>query len=147
MFTGFNLRQGDRSVGDLASSRADGRGRRASKKITMRRIRAISIKQPFAELIMRGKKRLEYRSLPTRVRGRVYVYASLKPHRNAEWQEMMLRPEGVPRGLIIGTVEIVGCQRLRAGKYAWELSAPRRLRKPLAPKAHPQPVWFYPFGR
>lgn len=118
-----------------------------SAGLTLRRLRAISIKQPFAELIMRGKKRTEYRSRPTKVRGRVYVYASLKPHLHAEWQDMRLCPEDVPLGLIVGTVEIVACQRVRAGLYAWVLNAPRRLRRPVAPKAHPQPVWFYPFGR
>ena len=40
------------------------------------KLRAISIRQPFAELVLRGDKIIEYRSKVTHVRGRVYVYAS-----------------------------------------------------------------------
>jgi hypothetical protein len=48
-------------------------------------------------------------------------------------------------GVIVGSVEIVGCNRLKSGEYAWELARPRRLRRPVLPTAHPQPVWFFPF--
>lgn len=38
---------------------------------------ALSIRQPFAELILRGIKRVEYRTKPTRIIGqRFYLYAS-----------------------------------------------------------------------
>jgi len=40
---------------------------------------AISIRQPYVELILRGIKKAEYRSRPTNVRGRVYLYASVSP--------------------------------------------------------------------
>jgi hypothetical protein len=49
-------------------------------------------------------------------------------------------------GAIVGSVEIVGCNRLKKGGYAWELARPKRLRRPVLPTAHPQPVWFFPFG-
>jgi ASCH domain len=40
-------------------------------------MRALSIRQPFAELILRGIKTVEYRSRPTRIIGeRFYIYAS-----------------------------------------------------------------------
>jgi hypothetical protein len=45
----------------------------------MRPKRALSIRQPFAELIMTGKKKHEYRNIPTNIRERVYVYASNTP--------------------------------------------------------------------
>ncbi|MBI4768802.1 MAG: ASCH domain-containing protein [Deltaproteobacteria bacterium] len=38
--------------------------------------RAISIRQPWVELILLGKKKAEYRSRPTKIRERVYIYAS-----------------------------------------------------------------------
>ena len=41
--------------------------------------RALSIRQPYAEQIMRGVKTIEYRSILTHIRGRVYIYASLTP--------------------------------------------------------------------
>ena len=40
-------------------------------------MRALSIRQPYAELILRGVKTVEYRSRPTRVIGeRFHIYAS-----------------------------------------------------------------------
>jgi hypothetical protein len=42
-------------------------------------MRALSIRQPYAELIMRGEKTIEYRSRPTKLVGeRFYIYASKK---------------------------------------------------------------------
>ena len=113
----------------------------------MKRLRALSIKQPFAEQIMRGMKRFEYRSQKTNVRGRVYVYASLGPRPAADWKKMNVGPGDVPLGRIVGTVEIFDCRPVSAGGCEWSLRAPKRLRTPIAPAAHPQPVWFYPFGR
>ena len=41
---------------------------------------ALSVKQPFAEAILAGKKKHEYRSVPTRrLNERVYIYASQRP--------------------------------------------------------------------
>ena len=43
-------------------------------------MRALSIRQPFAELILRGIKTVEYRSRPTRIIGqRFHIYASRSP--------------------------------------------------------------------
>jgi hypothetical protein len=39
-------------------------------------MRAISIRQPWAELILRGVKTIECRSRPTRVRGQLWIYAT-----------------------------------------------------------------------
>jgi hypothetical protein len=42
-------------------------------------MRALSVRQPYAELILRGVKTVEYRSRPTRVIGeRFYIYAPVK---------------------------------------------------------------------
>jgi predicted transcriptional regulator len=40
---------------------------------------ALSIRQPHAEQTLRGKKKIEYRSMPTNKRERVYIYASMTP--------------------------------------------------------------------
>ena len=43
-------------------------------------VRALSIRQPFAELILRGIKTVEYRSRPTRIIGEPFlIYASKAP--------------------------------------------------------------------
>jgi hypothetical protein len=42
-------------------------------------MRALSIRQPYAELILRGVKTIEYRSRPTKIIGqRFYIYAARK---------------------------------------------------------------------
>jgi hypothetical protein len=105
-------------------------------------LRALSIRQLWAELILRGEKTVQYRSQATKVRGRVYIYASLaKPDPGYEQIERDL-----PRGLIVGTVEIADCEN-GDGDFEWILSNPPRLAEPIAPKEQAQPVWFYPFGR
>jgi hypothetical protein len=79
-------------------------------------LRAISIRQPWAWLIIHGGKDVENRTWPTRVRGRVFVHAA-KGLTRAEYEEVnfniwpKLLPsfEKLERGGIIGSVEIVDC--------------------------------------
>lgn len=47
-----------------------------------------SIRQPHAEAIMRGRK-IEYRTRPTKVRGKIYIYASLGRYSAAAEAAMM----------------------------------------------------------
>jgi hypothetical protein len=110
----------------------------------MEKIRALSVCQPFAEQIIRGTKSIEYRSRPTKIRERVYIYASKTPRPLENWKEVDMQPGDLPTGVIVGTVEVVGCTG-RPGDYEWHLANPRRLAKPIKPKNHPQPAWFYPF--
>lgn len=66
--------------------------------------RAISIKQPFVELILQGKKKLEYRTVRTKIRERVYIYASLKDRPDGgEWKKARKKPGTLPKGVIVGT--------------------------------------------
>jgi hypothetical protein len=109
--------------------------------------RAISIRQPYAEEIMQGLKVAEYRSVPTNITGRVYVYASQKPGDPSAYDSVAL-PKDLPRGVLVGTVEITNCWWwAEAGRYAYGLANPKRLRRRLKPTQQPQPIWFYPFGR
>jgi hypothetical protein len=108
-------------------------------------IRAISIRQPYVEQILRGDKTREYRSRPTSIRERVYLYASLRPaDADAAWAQVEAHPGDFPTGVIVGTVEIAGCRELAAGSYAYELRAPKRLRVPLTPTNQPQPSFWRP---
>jgi hypothetical protein len=110
----------------------------------MKMNRALSIKQPFAEQIMTGKKKWEYRSIPTNIRERVYVYASKSPAKRSEWDDIGFEPGQLPTGVIVGTVEIIGCEG-KPGNYRWKLNSPKRLERMITPKNKPQPVWFHPF--
>jgi ASCH domain len=110
----------------------------------MQHMRALSIRQPYAEQILREQKTIEYRGRPTNIRERVYIYASLTPGDREDWEAMHLQPGDLPIGVLVGTVEICDCTG-RPGDYQWHLTKPDRLTRPLKPKKHPQPVWFYPF--
>jgi hypothetical protein len=110
--------------------------------------RALSIRQPYAELILRGKKKIEYRSMPTKIRGRVYIYAGLKPGPLDEFEDLNATPGDFPTGVLVGTVEIVGCKKpLLAKKYHWLLDKPERLAKPIKADKQAQPIWFIPFEK
>lgn len=107
--------------------------------------RALSLRQPYAEQVLRGSKKIEYRSRVTHVRGRVYLYASLTPDSEA-YQDMNIEVGSLPTGVLVGTVEIAGCRKHRyEDEYEWELRLPLRLEQPIKPENHPQPVWFKPF--
>src|SRR6266536_1861801 len=74
-------------------------------------VHALSIRQPYVELILRGEKLREYRSLGTKITGRVYLYASQVPADDpAAWARAGRDPGTLPSGLIVGSVEIVDCR-------------------------------------
>jgi len=107
---------------------------------------AISIRQPYVEQILRGVKKEEYRSRPTKITGRVYLYASLRPGSDKDFRSVDAVSGDLPTGVIVGSVEIVGCRYTsRLECFAYKLANPKRLRRPIPPKHHPQPVWFHPF--
>jgi len=132
---------------------------------------ALGIQQPWVELILQGKKRLEVRSLPTRIRGRIYLYASKSesrfpeavPYLNALRKKKPLSRSGnsVGHGQIVGSVELINCrlateedalfacvneERL-SGQYVWELAAPNRFHEPWPVTFLPYGLWFYPWKR
>jgi len=115
------------------------------------KIRALSVRQPHAEAIIRGIKPIEFRTRATKVRGRVYIYASYSRYSAAEEDEMMqeygledVKCEKLQRGVVIGSVELHDCGG-EPGDHHWHLRNPQRLKKPRTPDNHPQPTWFTPF--
>ena len=87
---------------------------------------ALSIRQPFAELILRGIKKIEYRSILTHKRERVYIYASKVPVDDpGAWAKVKLEPGDLPNGVLVGTVEIVACTG-EPGDYQWGWADARR---------------------
>ncbi len=116
------------------------------KMAPMEAVRALSIRQPFAELIVTGKKKFEYRSIPTKIIWeRIFIYASKKPAPKKEWQKNKYEPGSLPTGIIVGTVRISGCKERADGRFAWKLDFPERTACLLKPKRKPQPIWFKPF--
>ena len=130
--------------------------------------RALPIHQPFAELIFlsgQHRKTEEYRSRATTVRERVYVYACSGGDRLTEEDEELIKGEygvvfrkgnpgfkyidldSLPRGVLVGTVEITHCEG-DFGEYQWHLAKPQRLPTPKKPTKKPvSGGFFYPFGK
>ena len=74
---------------------------------------ALSVRQPHAEAIMRGVKPIEFRTRPTSVRGRIYIYASTVRYHAAHEAEIFemygiddVAHDDLPRGVLIGTVKL-----------------------------------------
>ncbi|MEO7989915.1 MAG: ASCH domain-containing protein [Chryseolinea sp.] len=89
--------------------------------------RAISIRQPFAELILMGKKKFENRSTLTNIRERVYLYASMQQGGSeAQLKQTGKTFEKLPKGIIVGSVEIIDCRETEDG-YAYKLANPKRI--------------------
>ena len=98
-------------------------------------MRALTIRQPWAELIIRGEKDVENRSWRTRHRGPLLIHAGARAER------ALFEKHGVPgdaeRGSIIGVVEVVDCTQDRtsawheAGAWGWYLAGAKRFRKPI----------------
>ena len=120
--------------------------------------KALSVRQPWAELILRGRKTAEYRTRATRVIGeRFYLYAARSPGPTGAFDLAGARPGTLETGVLIGTAVLVGCRRIggdpgaeaafgaAAGCWAWDLADVRRLAAPVKPERHPQPTWFRPF--
>ncbi len=110
-------------------------------------MRALSIRQSYAELILRGIKAIEYRSRRTRIIGeRFYIYAARTPGPPEAWAELDFEPTdpGAPTGVIVGSAVIAQCEA-NNGHYEWHLTDVNRLKRPRKPKRMPQPVWFTPF--
>jgi hypothetical protein len=68
----------------------------------MKRMPALSLQQPNAEAVLRGTKDIEYRSMPTNKRERVYIYASKRPAAQVAWDEISSEPGALPTGVIVG---------------------------------------------
>lgn len=112
----------------------------------IKNMRAISIRQPYAEAIMSGQKKMEYRSTLTHVRGTVLIYAGLAKESDEAFENFKVDKNKVPKGLIIGKVDIVDCVWVKKYKlFGYVLKNPKRFKKLLKSKNQPQPRWFFPF--
>jgi hypothetical protein len=75
---------------------------------------AISLRQPWAALIVAGLKTIEIRSWPTRRRGRVLIHAGKLPDERPEGWERLTTPQlqaaAEQRGGIVGVANLVACK-------------------------------------
>ena len=104
---------------------------------------ALSIRQPWASMIVRAGKDIENRDWPTKFRGRILIHAA-KGCTRMEFEDAIEFGEAcihrpinadlatIPRGGIIGSVEIVDCVTASdspwfVGRYGFVLRDPQRL--------------------
>ena len=132
-------------------------------------LRALSVRQPYAEMILRGIKTVEYRTRPTRIIDeRFFIYAAkgkpptptaakgvwsrdLAMPGNAPppawmlelWE--LLRRGALPTGVIVGSARIDRVIQTGENAYEWHLAGVERAGQLRKPTGHPQPVWFRPF--
>lgn len=111
-------------------------------------MKALTIKQPWANAIIYWGKDIENRDWPTKFRGRVAVHASKRIDREEvrAYESLVLRRRisalgspvisAVDYGAIIGTVEIVDCVKKSdsawfVGEYGFVLRNPIALPEPI----------------
>jgi ASCH domain len=61
------------------------------------------VRQPYAELILRGVKNIEYRNSPTKLRERVYADAARRPGKAGEFEATRAQPGELPTYVLVGT--------------------------------------------
>ncbi|WP_051797288.1 ASCH domain-containing protein [Catenuloplanes japonicus] len=116
-------------------------------------MKALTVKKPWADCIIRGEKNIENRSRSTSHRGLIAIHASLRidrdgirdPHVSALFGDDLT--PGVPVGHVIAVAEIVGvCSASRADRYVvcrcgmwarpgahhWQIANTRPLPEPIA---------------
>ncbi|HEX4591648.1 MAG TPA: ASCH domain-containing protein [Gemmataceae bacterium] len=99
---------------------------------------ALSLKQPWAALLVHGLKSIEVRNWPTPRRGRILIHAARIPDPRPEaWAHIdtpQLKAAAELAGGIIGAAELTGCREYRTPE-AFAADQPRHLN---------DPAWFKP---
>lgn len=101
-------------------------------------MKIISIRQPWASLIIHHGKNIENRTWPTRYRGPLLIHASqrkddITPKDILDRYGVRVSTHNFPTGGIIGIVDLVDCvadhpSRWFEGEYGFVLKNPRQLR-------------------
>lgn len=124
-------------------------------------MKTLSIKQPWASLIVLGIKDVENRSWSTDFRGKVYIHASKVPVKglwnnlNREQVHEAIKSNKIdnytvlPYGAIIGTVEIADIVKnydsiwAEKNQYNWVLKNPVLFDKPIENVKGKMLLWDY----
>jgi hypothetical protein len=122
-------------------------------------MKILSLQQPWATLVVLGAKRYETRSWQTAHRGLLAIHASgrftpaglalcrAEPVRTLLYQAGCPDADSLPLAAVLGVVEVVRCVHVEElaglapldlalgdftpGRWAWQLTRPRRLATPL----------------
>lgn len=125
-------------------------------------MKVLTIKQPWATLIMQGYKRFEFRSWQTKYRGELLIHAGKGIDKEAMNRLKKYLPDEVPLGKILGKVELVDCIKCDENfknmclkenkdiyakstfeeKFAWQLTNVEVLDEPIEAKGNLS-LWEY----
>ena len=75
-------------------------------------MKVLTIRQPWATLIMQGDKRFEFRSWQTNYRGELLIHAGKGVDKEAVKRLEKYLPKDLPLGKILGKVMLVDCIRM-----------------------------------
>lgn len=121
-------------------------------------MKVLSVMQPWASLLIAGIKHFETRGWKTEHKGKIGIHASRKftkligemchvdPFKKLLDLMGFKHPNDLPKGCILGTVEIAGYQRTeeaeiseeekalgdyRPGRFAWRIERPEPFKEPI----------------
>jgi hypothetical protein len=113
---------------------------RSERRGPVSRFPAISLRQPNADRIIRGEKRRDSRSRPTRFRGWILVHAARTLSRAYGSKTDSANLE---RGKLLGMVQLEDCVKDRDGwVYVWK--NPRRFRTAIPCRGHYSIPFYVP---
>ena len=96
-------------------------------------MKALSIQEPFAYLIINGLKDKEHRTWKTKFRGRFLVVSSQKPDKEFI-KEYGFKKEAFKYGVILGSVELYDIEEYGNGVFAFLLRQPLKYFIPIHQK-------------
>ena len=125
-------------------------------------MKVLTIKQPWATLIMQGNKRFEFRSWQTKYRGELLIHAGKGIDKEAVKRLANYLPQELPQGEILGKVTLVDCIKMThefkekllkensdiytkssfQGNYGWQLEDVHVFDEPIEAKGHLS-LWEY----
>lgn len=126
-------------------------------------MKVLTIKQPWATLIMQGDKRFEFRSWQTKYRGDLLIHAGKSVDKEALNRLSKYLPKEIPTGKILGKVKLVDCIKMSTDfknlllkenkdiytkssfkeNYGWQLTDVEMFEKPIEAKGQLS-LWEYP---
>ena len=125
-------------------------------------MKVLTIKQPWATLIMQKDKRFEFRSWQTKYRGDLLIHAGKGIDKEAMKRLAKYLPEELPYGKILGKVRLVDCIKMSPEfkelllkenkdiytkssfqeKYGWQVTDVEVFENPIEAKGHLS-LWEY----
>lgn len=120
-------------------------------------MKVLTIKQPWATLIMQGDKQFEFRSWQTKYRGDLLIHAGKGIDKEAVKRLANYLPKELPQGKILGKVTLVDCIKMThefkensdiyikssfQENYGWQLEDVYVFDEPIDAKGHLS-LWEY----